>query len=684
MGLRSARRNHLVRRIGAVTAVVLVLLAISRVASWDQAGKVQGVGATSQPAPTKVGVSINDSRAFQGYTLFAPMSSTTYLIDMQGKVVRTWESDTVPGYSAYLLENGDLLRPGVLPQQSFGSGPGAAGRVQRFTWDGEIIWDYTFATEKQLPHHDVAGLPNGNVLIIAWEKKTAAEAIAAGRNPESLNNDWPLLPDCLIEINPTGTTTGQIVWEWHLWDHLIQDHDSAKANYGDVAAHPELVDLNYREGLIRLMLVTREGQDKLRSIGYLAVSPYSRTIPPRINPDWTHINSVDYNAELDQIALSVHGFSEVWIIDHSTTTAEAASHRGGRSGKGGDLLYRWGNPWTYRAGTVADQKLFAQHDARWIPKGLPGEGHLLVFNNGWHRPGGDSSSVDEVLLPVDEEGRYFKKGAAFGPDQPVWSYAAPKKSDFNCTFMSGAQRLPNGNTLICSGPDGTIFEVTPKNEIVWKYANPVQGGPGLGAPDAPGGLGGPPPLGLILPPFLQHDLHLSPEQKKQLDEFQQEVQAQLDRILTDEQRKRLPARSGHSRGGIGGLPAPGQILSASARVLLKLNRAQDQQWDQLQEAVDRKLDTMMTGDQRKRFQKIREEFARAGPSGGPRPSPRPAPTPGGPGGSPGGPAFVPSKRSLFRAARYAPDYPGLAGKELKPGKTVEATQPKEPEKKAPR
>ena len=110
----------------------------------------------------------------------------------------------------------------------------------------------------------------------------------------------------------------------------------------------------------------------------------------------------------------------------------------------------------------------------------------MVFNNGWHRPGGDSSSVDEVLLPVDEEGRYFKKGAAFGPDQPVWSYAAPKKSDFNCTFMSGAQRLPNGNTLICSGPDGTIFEVTPKNEIVWKYANPVQGGPGLGAPARPG------------------------------------------------------------------------------------------------------------------------------------------------------------------------------------------------------
>ncbi|MGC8644373.1 MAG: hypothetical protein ACP5XB_31305, partial [Isosphaeraceae bacterium] len=60
--------------------------------------------------------------------------------------------------------------------------------------------------------------------------------------------------------------------------------------------------------------------------------------------------------ELDQILLSVHSFSEIWIIDHGTTTAEAATHKGGRSGKGGDLLYRWGNPQAYRAGTAADQQ----------------------------------------------------------------------------------------------------------------------------------------------------------------------------------------------------------------------------------------------------------------------------------------------------------------------------------------
>ena len=85
-----------------------------------------------------------------------------------------------------------------------------------------------------------------------------------------------------------------------------------------------------------------------------------------------HTNAVAYNAELDQIMLSIHAFSEVWIIDHGTTTEEAASHSGGKRGKGGDLLYRWGNPRAYRTGTNVDQRLFAQHNAHWIPEGLPG------------------------------------------------------------------------------------------------------------------------------------------------------------------------------------------------------------------------------------------------------------------------------------------------------------------------
>ena len=190
--------------------------------------------------------------------------------------------------------------------------------------------------------------------------------------------------------------------------------------------HPELVDINFIDNPMgpppgppgpdakaggpprepAKDAVKKAEAEKLKTIGYVG-TPQQRT--QRVNPDWTHVNSVDYNAALDQIVVSVHEFSEIWIIDHSTTTALAAGHTGGRSGKGGDLLYRWGNPRVYRAGTKADRTLFAQHNAQWIPSGLPGEGHMLVFNNGGQRPDGSYSSVDELVLPVDGQGGYTRE-----------------------------------------------------------------------------------------------------------------------------------------------------------------------------------------------------------------------------------------------------------------------------------
>jgi hypothetical protein len=718
MQLRTERMTCLATRVGAAAAMALTLLALGIVTAAvaagspqdgagsarktgapdrDKAGSAGRDGPPSQQTKVKLGLSINDPRAFRGYTLLNTLKKkTTYLMDMEGRVVRTWESEPIL-MSARLLDNGHLFRIGELAgaEKAFGGGPGTAGHIQEFTWDGDLVWDFRFHNEKQLHHHDAVKMPNGHVLMVVWDKKTRDEAIGAGRKPDLVSEY--LLPDSLVEVKPTGKTTGEVVWEWHLWDHLVQDHDPSRANYGDVASHPELVDINFVEspmgpgpggpgpggpGPVAKAAsdpakdpIKKAEAEKLKTIGYVG-SPRQRS--QRINPDWTHVNSVDYNAELDQVVISVHEFSEIWVVDHSTTRAEAAGHAGGRSGKGGDLLYRWGNPRVYRAGTKADQTLFAQHNAQWIRRGLPGEGHLLVFNNGGHRPDGNYSSVDELVPPVDAQGRYkLEPGASYGPKAPVWSYSAPKKSDFYAFFISGAQRLPNGNTFICSGPNGTIFEVTPEKDLVWKYVNPVKGGFGPGARGGPpGGPGGPPPPNQVLPGFLQDTLGLSPEQKKDIEALQKTVDGTLDTVLTDAQKKTLASRSAPGPGGFAAMPAPGQIISVATQVVLKPTPEQKARLSDMQKAVDAGLEALLTADQKKQLKQMRADFLRGGPGGGP---------PGGPGGPGGGPpAFLfagpPGGSALFRAYKYGPDYPGLAGKDLKPGKTVEELQPKEPEK----
>ena len=375
----------------------------------------------------------------EGYILFAPeRSSTTYLINYNKEVVHTWENEYLPGHSAYLLENGHLLRTAFLGAHPVFLSGGMGGGVQEIDWNGTVVWDFKYSSNTYLSHHDVKHLPNGNVLMIAWETKNFTEAVTAGRNPNVLTM-FGVWPDHIIEVKPTGPTSGDIVWEWHVWDHLIQEYDSTKENYGVVADHPELIDINYGSS----------------------------------TADWLHTNSIDYNEQFDQILLSVHNFNEIWVIDHSTTTIEAAGHTGGNSGKGGDLLYRWGNPITYQAGTSNNRKLFGQHDVRWIKPECPGSGNILIFNNGLGRPDGAYSSVDEIVPPVDNNGTYYlAQGSAFGPEDPIWSYTAENPTDFYSYMISGAQRIENGNTIICDGKHGFFFEVTSEKETTWEYTNP--------------------------------------------------------------------------------------------------------------------------------------------------------------------------------------------------------------------
>ena len=368
-----------------------------------------------------VGLFVNDTaNVYKGYTLFAPKQNTmTFLINNEGRIVHEWKASKYPpGQSVYLLTNGNLLRTCMVKGQ-LSTGGGEGGRVEEYDWNDNLIWSFDYSTTTYTQHHDIRLLPNGNIIMLAVEVKSISEIIAAGFDTSKLQEpDFRqkkiMVPDYVIEVKPTYPSGGTIVWEWHVWDHLIQSHDASKSNYGVPSAHPELID----------------------------AAGDHRNLPLF----WNHMNALDYNPAFDQILLSVRGNSEFWIIDHSTTTAEAKSHAGGKRGKGGDLIYRWGNPLTYGAGTVSDQKCFQQHDAEWILPGRPGAGDITIFNNGIGR---NYSTVDEITPPVDTSGNYTfpSAGKAFGPQSLTWTYKANPSTSLYAEDISGAFRLPNGQHI---------------------------------------------------------------------------------------------------------------------------------------------------------------------------------------------------------------------------------------------
>ena len=390
------------------------------------------------------GLYFNTASAYDGYTLMAPMHYTlTYLIDNAGEVVHRWSSAYEPGRAAYLLENGHMIRACMIMSGGISTGGGEGGRIEEYDWDGNMVWAFDYYSSTHMAHHDFKVLPNGNVLILAVEKKSYAEVIAAGFNPSlldsSISTQGYMLPDYLIEVTPTKPYGGTIVWEWHLWDHMIQDYDASKANYGVVSDHPERINVN-GTGI-------------------------------KIPQFWTHVNGIDYNSDLDQVMLSIRNNSELFIIDHQITAAQAASHTGGRYSKGGDILYRWGNPLQYKRGTSANQLLYQQHHTHWIPAGYPGAGDILIFNNGIGR---GYSTINEITPPVDSAGNYtLASGSAYGPSACSWTYQSSPATDFYSAEISGCQRLPNGNTLVCEGVKGNLFEVTTAGQMVWRYVCPV-------------------------------------------------------------------------------------------------------------------------------------------------------------------------------------------------------------------
>ena len=356
------------------------------------------------------------------YTLYSVMNSNVInLIDTNNVAVHTWTMPTTSktGYSTYMLPGGTLWRTVNRTGNSFTGGP-ICGQVQKIDWNGNVIWDYVYSTTQYCTHHDICPMPNGNVLLIAYERKTAAELTAAGGS-QSIE----IWPDKIVEVEPVGATGGNIVWEWHAWDHLVQNFNPAKANYQtSIVDHPELININFNT-----------------------------------SKDWMHMNGVDFNPILNQVTFSCHNLHEIYVIDHSTTTAEAASHTGGNSGKGGDILYRWGNPAGYSA--AGAQILKVVHDAHWITEGTPNAGYLVGYNN--QGISTSASCVDIVDPPYNGYNYSITPGMAFSP----LSYTLRQSSGGFNSNMGNSQQLPNGNMLVTVSTSGIIKEFDPLGVMIW-------------------------------------------------------------------------------------------------------------------------------------------------------------------------------------------------------------------------
>jgi len=408
------------------------------------------------------------TNAFGGYTLFG-VGNRTYLLDLQGRVVHTWPVGTNP----HLLENGNVL-------DASKDDPSGFQGFKEVDWDGHTVWEYTEKRADYAPHHDWVRIFNKKLnapatLYIANKTIPSAQAIAAGADLTKLSDRDDGQMDAIVEVDRQGN----VVWEWCFFDHLVQNVDASKPNYvgagKTIADYPGRININ------------------------LPGKPLKR--------DWLHCNSLDYNAASGHLVInSVQG--ELYVIDHDRTfvAGDAKASLAKAASAAGDFLYRFGDPARYGQGeppkilenwdnaSTGDKQMGGAHDVSWIPPGLPGAGHLLVFNNGqylYQRT--PQSSVLEINPFLDANGRdtgqyvnppeagyrreTYDRDTQNAPrqisKQIVWSYRSLNSHGFFSQIGGSAQRLPNGNTFICSDTEGHFFEITAGGKLVWEYLNPV-------------------------------------------------------------------------------------------------------------------------------------------------------------------------------------------------------------------
>lgn len=361
----------------------------------------------------------------EGYVLVNESSDDrVYLMEKDSAlIVHEWNLEFGLGNDIELLADGRLLASlGVeTPDFSFG---GFGGIIQLINPDSTVDWEFIYANQDHIIHHDVEMLPNGNILAIVWDLRSIDELNAIGY----LGEEEKVYTETIIEINPN---TDEIVWKWESWDHIVQDVDATKPRFGVISDHPELININYID-------VLRETVEA--------------------DGDIMHANGFDYDEENDIIYMTINNFSEIWVIDHSTTIDEAKLNTGGNYGKGGDLLYRFGNPLAYE-NALGERMFYNNHFPNLLESDVPGDGNILVYANG----NGDSkqSVVYELIIPSE----FNLQPNTDNELDVVWSYT---REGFYAPRVSGAVRINNGNTLITSGTSG-IIEVTNEKEVVWEF-----------------------------------------------------------------------------------------------------------------------------------------------------------------------------------------------------------------------
>jgi Arylsulfotransferase (ASST)/CHU_C Type IX secretion signal domain len=406
----------------------------------------------------------DNSKTYAGYTMFGTRG-VTYLIDFEGHVIHTWNIGTNPRFTG----DGLLL-------DAVGGNPSNQNTWKELDWTGNTIWQYSESRSNYHGHHDFTKIYNPKLgdstfLYIANKDLTAQQCLDAGCDPQYDYTGAQM--DAVVEVNRQGT----VIWEWCFFDHVVQDMFPSKSTYGIIANTPGRINLNIRGN--------------------------------HVKSDWMHCNSLDYNQDLDMIVVnSVHG--EFYVIDHGNTfiANQPANSIALAAGTLGDFKYRFGDPAKYNQGdppsvldnwekaTAGNKQLGGSHDIQWIKPGLPGEGHFLVFDNAQNlfeltpqsyiieiNPYLNAAGVNTGNFVNPPDAGYNTVGS---PDpnlmkenkkvskQIVWKYSSKNNTSFYSTIGSSAQRLPNGNTLVCAMNDGHFFEVHPSDtSVVWEYTNPM-------------------------------------------------------------------------------------------------------------------------------------------------------------------------------------------------------------------